>query len=71
MNTTLDTSNLLLGLVFGSIGIGYCIYGRKQRRHEVFVAGLLLCGMPYFIDNNWLLLAISVAVMFAPKFIKL
>jgi hypothetical protein len=71
MNATLDTNNLLIGLVFSSIGIGYCIYGRKQKHKLAFYAGLALCFMPYFVGSNFLLCALSLLAMAAPKFIKL
>lgn len=67
----MDATALLIGLVFGSIGVGYCIYGKKQSHPVAFIAGLLLMGLPYVIDNNYVLLACSVLIMFAPKFIKL
>lgn len=66
-----DTTNLVIGLVFGSIGVGYCIYGKKQSNFVAFVAGLALIAMPYITDNNPLLVALSIAAMLAPKFIKL
>lgn len=67
----LDSMSLIIGLVFGSIGVGYCIYGRKQSHFIAFVAGIFLMGLPYVIDNNAVLIAASLIVMIVPKFIKL
>ena len=66
----MDTTSLLIGLVLGSIGVGYCIYGKKQSHPVAFIAGLLLMGLPYVIDSNVMLLSVSVAVMLLPKFIR-
>jgi len=65
-----DVTSLLVGLIFGSIGVGYCIYGRKQRNSIAFASGLLLITMPYFIDNNGALLVASIMAMVLPRFIK-
>lgn len=66
-----DPLSLMIGLVFGSIGVGYCIYGRKQSHLVAFLAGLFLIGLPYAIDNNVALIVISLIIMAVPKFIKL
>jgi len=67
----MDSLSLMTGLIFGSIGIGYCIYGRKQSNLVAFLAGLFLMGLPYVIDNNLAVILISLVVMVAPRFIKL
>jgi hypothetical protein len=66
-----DSTSLIAGLIFGSIGVGYCIYGRKQNNFVAFLAGLFLMGLPYVIDNNFVLIGTSIVIMAAPKFIKL
>lgn len=67
----MDTVSLLLGLVLGSIGVGYSIYGKKQRNLVALLCGLLLIALPYFIDNNLLLMFVAVIVMLVPKFLKI
>lgn len=66
-----DSTSLIIGLIFGSIGIGYCIYGKKQRHLVAFLAGIFLMGLPYVLDNNAILIVASLIVMGLPKFIKL
>lgn len=66
-----DPLSLMIGLFFGSIGVGYCIYGRKQHHLIAFLAGLFLIGLPYVIDSNAGLIIVSLLIMIAPKFIKL
>jgi hypothetical protein len=62
---------LMLDLFFGAIGMAYFIYGKKQSHLVALVAGLALMVVPYFLGNPYLLSAICVAIMLAPKFIKL
>jgi hypothetical protein len=67
----LDTSWLLWGLLFGSIGLGYLIYGRKQRAVVPLLCGLALMVFPYFVSNNLLLVVIGVALIAIPYFLKM
>jgi hypothetical protein len=67
----LDTSSLLWGLLFGSIGLGFLIYGRKQKAVVPLVCGLALMIFPYFISNTILLITIGVALMAVPYFLRL
>jgi hypothetical protein len=67
----LDTSSLLWGLLFGSIGLGYLIYGRKQRAVVPLLCGLSLMVFPYFVSSNILLVAIGVVLMAIPYFFRL
>ena len=60
------TAVLLWGLLFGSIGLGYFMYGRKQRSPVPLVCGLALMVFPYFVSNVPLLLAIGAALIAVP-----
>src|ERR1700729_2918455 len=68
---SLNASSLLWGLLFGSIGLGYFIYGRRQRAVVPLLCGLALMVFPYFVSNNILLVAIGVALMAIPYFLRL
>ena len=65
------TAWLLWGLLFGSIGLGYFIYGKKQRSVVPLVCGLVLMVFPYFVSNLILLVGIGVAVCAIPYFFRL
>ena len=67
----MDTSSLLWGLLFGSIGLGFLIYGRKQRAVVPLVCGLALMIFPYFISNTMLLVTIGIVLMAVPYFLRL
>jgi hypothetical protein len=45
----LSGSSLLLGVLFGSVGLGFFIYGRRQRAVVPLLCGLALMVVPYFI----------------------
>jgi hypothetical protein len=62
---------LLWGLLFGSIGLGFFLYGRKQRAVVPLVCGLALMIFPYFVANAILLVVIGVALMAVPYFLRL
>ena len=67
----LTTSSLLWGVLFGSIGLGFLIYGRKQRAVVPLVCGLALLIFPYFVTNSIALVAIGVVLMAIPYFLRL
>ena len=67
----MSTSSLLWGLLFGSIGLGFFVYGRKQKVVVPLVCGLVLMVFPYFISNTILLVAIGVALMAVPYFVRI
>ncbi|MBK6508766.1 MAG: hypothetical protein IPG06_04445 [Haliea sp.] len=67
----LDTWSLILGLVFGSIGFGYFIYGKKQANLVARYSGIALMIFPYFVENKYAALVVGVVLMALPKFIQL
>ena len=67
----MNTSSLLLGLLFSSIGLGFFIYGRRQKVATPLLCGLALMVYPYFISSNALLIAIGVALMAIPYFVRI
>jgi hypothetical protein len=66
-----DTSTLLWGVVFGSIGLGFFIYGRKQQAVVPLVVGIALFVVPYVIPNLCLLLLAGIILVALPYFVKL
>jgi hypothetical protein len=66
----MDTATLLWGLLFGSIGIGFFVYGRRQRAVIPLLCGLVLMIFPYFVSNTILLVAIGVVLIALPYFFR-
>lgn len=67
----MDTGTLLWGLLFSSIGLGFFLYGKKQRAIVPLVCGLALMSFPYFVANNLVLVAIGVALVVIPYFVRI
>lgn len=63
-----NSATLLWGLLFGSIGLGYFLHGKRQRRALPFGCGLLLMASPWFIANTTALVAIGAALSVLPFF---
>ncbi|MFP6841494.1 MAG: amino acid transport protein [Acinetobacter sp.] len=67
----MNTTQLLLGLIFSFIGLGYFLYGKKQKKMVPLVCGLLLMVYSYFIDTTLWLSALGVLFSLFPYFIRL
>ena len=67
----MSASSLYWGLLFGSFGLGFFMYGRKQKAVVPLVCGLVLMVFPYFISNAVLLVAIGVALMAIPFLVRI
>lgn len=66
----MDTTTLFAGVIFGSIGMGYLVYGKKQHKGIALLSGLMLCVMPYFTANIVLLVLSGILFMALPFFIN-
>ena len=66
-----STAVLLWGLLFGSIGFGYFLYGKKQKAVVPLITGIVLCVVPYFIANVYALVMVGVVLMAIPFFVRL
>jgi hypothetical protein len=67
----MNTSQLLWGLLFSSIGFGFFLYGKKQRAVVPLVCGIAMMIYPYFVPNAIALVAIGIGLAAVPYFIKL
>jgi hypothetical protein len=67
----LNASLLLWGLLFGTVGLGFFTYGRKQRAVVPLVCGLALMVLPYFVTSAWLLVLLGIVLAGVPYFIRL
>ena len=57
-----STACLFAGLLFGAIGMGAMIYGKKRSNIKAVLIGIGLCVYPYFIDEIVLLYGIGFAL---------
>lgn len=65
------TAQLLWGILFGSIGMGFFIYGKKQKAIVPLFSGIGLCVFPYFVTNAILMVITGVVLMAVPYFVRL
>lgn len=67
----MTTSLLLWGLLFGSIGLGFFLYGKKQRRVVPLVCGLALMIFPYFVSDIILIVVVGIVLIAIPYFVRI
>lgn len=63
-------STLVWGILFGSFGIAYFVYGKKQKKVLPLLCGLGLMVFPYFISNMVAFVIIGFVLVVAPWFIR-
>ena len=67
----MSTSLLLFGVLFSSIGLGYCLYGRRQRAGVPLACGVALMVVPYFMSSAAMLFIIGIVLSAIPWFARL
>ena len=66
----MDATSLVLGVIFSSIGLGYFMYGKKQKMIIPLACGLILMIYPYFIESTALLSAVGVILALLSYFLR-
>ena len=64
-------SELLWGVLFGSVGLGFFVYGKKQTMVVPLVCGLALMVYPYFMPNTVALVLVGLVLVAIPYFSRL
>ena len=59
------------GMLFGSIGLGFFVYGRRQKRVVPLACGVALMVFPYFVSNTILLVILGLALIAIPYFVRM
>jgi len=62
---------LMWCVLFGSFGLGFFVYGRKQKAPVPLVCGIALMVYPYFVSNIYLLCAIGFGLIALPYFVRI
>jgi hypothetical protein len=63
-------SMIIWALLFGSIGLGYFVYGRRQAKLPPKYCGVALMVFPYFVSDVSWLVGIGVALIGLPYFLR-
>lgn len=61
---------LFLGMLFSAIGVGYCIYGKRQALIVLMLCGVALIAYPWFVSSAWLTALIGVVLAAIPWFVR-
>ena len=64
-------SFLLCSVLFSSIGLGFFVYGRRQRSLMPLLTGLALMSYPYFVDTVTLLIGVGIVLIALPYFVRI
>jgi hypothetical protein len=62
----LDPTYLTLSLLFGALGMGLFLFGKKAQRMPHLMAGVALMTCPYFITNAIAMVSICVILAIVP-----
>ncbi len=66
----MNEAELLWGVLFSSIGIGYFIYGRRQGKTIPLLSGVVLMVYPYFMPNVAALVIVGAIFSAIPYFLR-
>ena len=64
MEEWLNSNTLLASLIWGSIGVGFFIYGKKQGAMVPLIGGLALIASSYLVAN-WLWMSLICLTLIA------
>ena len=64
------TAFLMWGMLFGAIGFGFFLYGKKQKLVVPLITGIALCVVPYFIANVYMLVLVGLVLVAIPYFVR-
>ena len=59
-------TTLIFSILFGSIGMGYFVYGKKQQAAIPLITGIVLCIFPYFVSNVYIMVLVGLILTVLP-----
>lgn len=65
-----SVASIIWGMLFGAIGVGFFMYGKRQQVIVPLVCGLVLMIYPWFVTNVVLLVVIGIVLMAIPYFVR-
>ena len=63
-------AQLVWGMLFGAIGIGYFVYGKRQSAFLPLLCGFGLMIFPYFVSSTLWLVLIGAVLMVLPWYFR-
>ncbi|QDE31321.1 hypothetical protein [Shewanella polaris] len=67
----MDAAMIMWSVLFGAIGMGYFVFGKRQRAIVPSCIGMALIIFPYFVASVTSLLIIGVILIAIPYFIRI
>ncbi len=65
-----NATSFFWGFLFGTVGLGYFIYGKKQAKMIPLVVGIALMVFPYFITDPVFILIVGCVLMVIPYYVR-
>jgi hypothetical protein len=65
-----SSARIMWSLLFGSFGMAYFVYGKKQRNGIALLSGVALCAFPYFVPNVLTMILVGIVFIALPFLIK-
>jgi hypothetical protein len=65
-----NTAQLIWGVLFGAIGMGFFVYGKRQKAFVPLFVGMALCVFPYFMPNVYALVIVGAILIALPYFVR-
>jgi hypothetical protein len=67
----MTTAMLVWGVLFGIIGSGFVLYGKRQRAIVPLACGVALMIFPYFVSATWGIVLVGLVLMAIPYFVRI
>ena len=58
-------------MLFGAIGLGFFVYGTKQKAVVPLLTGIALFVFPYFMPNVYILVIVGAILVVLPYFVRI
>jgi len=58
-------------MLFGAIGFGFFVYGKRQKAIVPLIVGIALFIFPYFMPNVYLLTTVGTILVIIPYFVRI
>lgn len=65
-----DGNTLIASLIWGSVGMGYFIFGKKQQRMVLMLSGIAQMAVTYFVGSALYMSLIVIAIIAATHWLK-
>ncbi|UJF20604.1 hypothetical protein [Shewanella sp. OMA3-2] len=65
-----STTMIMWSVLFGAIGMGYFIYGKRQQAIVPLCIGMVLMVFPYFVASVASLVIVGIVLVIIPYFLR-